>query len=139
LAIDENDFLWVADGCNHRIQVFDTNTEPPTHKFTFGSSGSAIGQLRYPYNLEFDGNGFLYVCEFGNHRIQKFDLKGNSHGVWGGPGSDPGQLHQPWGMALDSKGYFHVIDSYNHRVQRFKGVAVGSEPEPDCWITEIAQ
>jgi DNA-binding beta-propeller fold protein YncE len=135
MAIDEQDQLWVADACNHRIQVFDATTEPPT--FSFGSSGSGIGELSYPYNLQFGGDGFLYVCEFGNHRLQKFDLTGKSHGIWGGPGRDPGQLHQPWGMTLDSQGFFHVIDSYNHRVQRFKGVAMPGEPAPDCWTTEL--
>jgi len=133
LAIDDKDQLWVADACNHRIQVFDTKTEPPTFKFSFGSSGAGMGQLSYPYNLLFDGQGFVYVCELGNHRLQKFDLEGNSHGVWGGAGREPGQLHQPWGMALDSQGYFHVIDSYNHRVQRFKGVAKPGEPAIECW------
>ena len=133
ILIDDKDQLWVADACNHRIQVFDTTTEPPTFKFTFGSFGKGIGQLNYPYNLLLDGQGFLYVCEFGNHRLQKFDLQGNSHGVWGGPGAEPGQLRQPWGMTLDSKGFFHVIDSYNHRVQRFKGVAMPGEKPIDCW------
>ncbi|QEG23181.1 Serine/threonine-protein kinase PknD [Mariniblastus fucicola] len=136
MLVDEKDQLWVADACNHRIQVFDATTEPPTFKFSFGSSGSGIGELSYPYNMLFDGQGFLYVCEFGNHRLQKFDLEGNSHGIWGGPGREPGQLHQPWGMTLDSQGYFHVIDSYNHRVQRFKGVAKEGEPPIDCWQTE---
>ena len=133
LAVDNKDRLWVADGCNHRIQVFDATQTPPSLQFTFGSSGDGIGELSYPYNLVFDGNGFVYICEFGNHRIQKFDLKGNSFGTWGGPGREPGQLHQPWGLTLDSKGYFHVIDSYNHRVQRFKGVGLDGELEPDCW------
>ena len=137
ILIDDKDQLWIADACNHRIQVFDTSTETPTFKFTFGSFGNGIGELNYPYNLLFDGQGFLYVCEFGNHRLQKFDLKGNSHGVWGGPGREPGQLHQPWGMTLDSKGYFHVIDSYNHRVQRFKGVADPGEKPVNCWTKTL--
>jgi len=137
MLMDDKNQLWVADACNHRIQVFDATVEPPTFKFTFGSSGSEIGQLSYPYNMLFGGDGFLYVCEFGNHRLQKFDLEGNSHGVWGGPGREPGQLHQPWGMTLDSKGYFHVIDSYNHRVQRFKGVAKDGEPKIDCWTKAL--
>ena len=133
LAIDDQDRLWVADACNHRIQVFSTATEPPTFEFSFGGSGSEIGQLSYPYNMLFDGQGFVYVCELGNHRLQKFDLEGNSQGIWGGAGREPGQLHQPWGMGLDSQGYFHVIDSYNHRVQRFKGVAGPDEPSVTCW------
>ncbi len=133
LAIDDKDQLWIADGCNHRIQVFDATVEPPAFKSTFGQFGAEPGDLNYPYNLVFDKQGHVYVCEFGNHRIQKFDLSGKTLGVWGGPGRQPGQLHQPWGLALDSLGFIHVIDSYNHRVQRFKAVAMAGEPDPDCW------
>lgn len=133
LAIDDKDQLWVADACNHRIQIFDATVEPPKFVRSFGQFGSNLGELNYPYNIVFDPSGMVYVCEFGNHRIQKFHPSGKSMGVWGGPGRQPGQLHQPWGLALDSLGYFHVIDSYNHRVQRFKGVAREGESQPNCW------
>ncbi len=136
MTVDEQDRLWVADACNHRIQVFDAKQEPPAFLFQFGEHGDGQGQLSYPYNISMDGQGFIYVCEFGNHRIQKFDLEGNSHGYWGGPGREPGQMHQPWGFAVDTSGFFHVIDSYNHRVQRFKGLGETPEQSPDCWNTD---
>ncbi len=120
IAIDKNDHLWVADACNHRIQVFDASG--PTVKFlrSFGENGTDPGQMRYPYGILLDGKGYVYVCEWGNHRIQKMTLDGKPVAIWGGPGKQPGQLHQPWGMAMDSQGFIHVLDSYNNRVQRFK-------------------
>jgi len=115
LAIDQQDRIWVADACNHRIQVFDT-----TGKLLdiWGEEGSDLGQLYYPYDLAFDGAGHVYVCEYGNHRVQKFTLDGQYVGSWGTNGKGPGQLHNPWAIALDSKGRLHVLDSNNHRVQR---------------------
>lgn len=120
LAIDQQDRLWVADACNHRIQVFDTRPQPPKLVRMWGEPGTQVGQLRYPYGLILDGRGHVYVSEFGNHRVQKFTLDGKSLGTYGGPGRAAGQFAQPWSLALDSQGSLHVLDSYNHRIQRIR-------------------
>lgn len=123
IGLDDNQHLWVADACNHRIQVFDVSDparRPPPVVKTIGSKGTNPGQFRYPYGLQLDGQGHLYICEFGNHRIQKLTLNGEPVSSWGTVGKGPGQLHQPWGIGLDSLGSIHVLDTYNHRVQRFR-------------------
>ena len=120
LAIDEQDHIWVADACNHRIQVFDATGDSAKLVRNWGTEGAEPGQLKYPYDLALDGKGNVYVCEFGNHRIQKFTVDGQLLGLWGNVGRDPGQLHNPWAMVRDSRGYLHVLDTYNHRVQRLK-------------------
>ena len=119
LAMDANNHLWVTDACNHRIQVFDANVEPPKLLFHWGESGSAAGQLCYPYAIELLDDGNVMICEFGNHRVQKFTTDGKSLGVWGTAGKQPGQFSQPWAMAVDSKNMIHIADTYNHRIQRF--------------------
>ena len=118
LAIDDQDRLWVADACNHRIQVIDVSTEKPELVTIWGEEGEGDGELRYPYDLILDGRGSVYVCEYGNQRVQKFTEQGEWLETWGAPGSDTGQLRQPWALARDSRGRLHVLDSYNHRVQR---------------------
>lgn len=120
IAVDEHDHLWVADSCNHRIQVFDaTGSEAKLIKM-WGEEGEAPGKLRYPYDIVLDQDGNVIVTEFGNHRVQKFTRDGKSLGVFGGPGRGPGQFYQPWALVQDSKGRLHVLDSYNHRVQRLR-------------------
>lgn len=119
ITIDENDFLWVADACNHRIQVFDATGDSPEIVKVWGENGFNVGQLRYPYDLWLDGEDHLYIAEFGNNRIQKFTRDGESLGTWGGPGKEPGQLFQPWALCVDQRGFIHVLDTYNHRVQSF--------------------
>ncbi|HVT26554.1 MAG TPA: NHL repeat-containing protein [Lacipirellulaceae bacterium] len=116
IEFDADEKLWVADACNHRIQVFDREGKLVT---MWGTPGSEPGQLYYPYCLGLDGKGHLYVCEYGNHRVQKFTLDGKSVGCWGGVGRKPGQLNNPWAFVIDSRGRIHVLDSMNHRVQRF--------------------
>lgn len=118
LAIDEHDQLWVADACNHRIQVFDATGSAPVLVDHWGLEGREPGQLRYPYDLVFDDKGHIFIAEFGNHRVQKFKLDGTFVAGWGRQGREPGQVHSPWALVRDSHGLLHVLDTYNHRVQR---------------------
>jgi DNA-binding beta-propeller fold protein YncE len=115
LALGPDGNLYVADACNHRIQVFTKDGELVR---IWGSPGTEPGELMYPYDLAFGRHGELYVVEYGNHRVQKFTPEGQSLGCWGGPGREPGRLCSPWALAVDSRGRVHVIDSENHRVQR---------------------
>ena len=120
LAVDAQDRVWVADACNHRIQVFDATGSEARLVKIWGEEGQAPGQLCYPYDLALDGRGHLYVCEFGNHRVQKFTLDGQSLGCWGTSGRQAGELSSPWALALDSRHRVYVLDTYNHRVQRVR-------------------
>ena len=115
MAFDADDRLWVADACNHRIQVFDRSG---TLLQYWGRQGSEPGEMYYPYCLALDGRGHLYVCEFGNHRVQKFTLDGRSLGCWGTHGRGPGEMHNPWALVLDSRRQIYVLDTNNHRVQQ---------------------
>lgn len=119
MAIDEQDRIWVADACNHRIQLFQVNEDRAELVDIWGRQGSQPGELNYPYGLDLDSNGELIVCEFGNDRVQRFTRDGQTRGTWGRNGRAEGELHQPWAAVRDSRGRIHVLDSYNHRVQRF--------------------
>jgi ABC-type Fe3+ transport system permease subunit len=115
LAVDAADRIYVADSCNHRVQVFS-----PQGRFlrAFGQPGREPGQFSYPYDVQVDGAGRQYVCEFGNSRIQIFAADGQWLETIGGPGAAPGQFANPWSLALDSRGNLYVADSQNHRVQK---------------------
>jgi DNA-binding beta-propeller fold protein YncE len=115
LALGPDGNLYVADACNHRIQVFTRSGELVR---CWGEPGRQPGQLSYPFDLAFNPKGELVVVEQGNHRVQKFTPTGESLGCWGGPGREPGCLNHPWGLVVDSKGRVHVLDTDNHRVQR---------------------
>lgn len=119
VSLDPSGLLYVADACNHRIQVFDVSGSQARLVRMWGEEGFAPGKLRYPYDLLVDDAGDVYVCEYGNHRVQKFTSEGVLIGWWGVNGRRPGELIQPWGITQDSRGRMYVLDSYNHRVQRF--------------------
>ena len=116
IGIDSQDRLFVADSCNHRIQVFARDG-----KFIreHGKPGGAQGELSYPYDVRVDRAGNEFVCEFGNSRVQIFDGEGRTVEIIGGAGAAPAQMNNPWAICLDSKGNLYVADSGNHRVQKF--------------------
>lgn len=115
ICVDGQDRLYVADSCNHRIQIFSADG-----KFVrqYGRAGSGLGELSYPYDIAVDAQGNQFVCEFGNSRIQVFDANCQPVEIIGGPGAEPGKFANPWGVALDARGNLFVADALNHRLQK---------------------
>lgn len=116
LAVDREDRIYVADSCNHRVQVFSREGE---FLRSYGRPGRGLGEMSYPYDVQVDAAGLQFVAEFGNSRVQVFDPAGHPVEIIGGSGSAPGQMSNPWSLALDSAGNLYVADSQNHRVQKF--------------------
>jgi sugar lactone lactonase YvrE len=115
LCLDGAGRLYVADSCNHRVQVFG----PDGHWLrSYGKPGTGLGELSYPYDIAVDTAGYQFVCEFGNSRIQIFDSEGQPVETVGRAGTAPGEFANPWSVALDSRGNLYVADSLNHRVQK---------------------
>lgn len=118
--VDEEGLLWVADSCNHRIQVIDWREEKPRLVAILGEQGAGTGQLQFPYGMTLASENRILISEFGNHRVQCWTRQGKPLSSWGSAGKEPGQLNQPWAVALDSKERVYVVDSGNNRVQRYK-------------------
>jgi ABC-type Fe3+ transport system permease subunit/DNA-binding beta-propeller fold protein YncE len=135
LCVDAQDRLYVADSCNHRIQVFSSDGQFLT---SYGKAGSGKGELSYPYDICVDQEGRQYVCEFGNSRIQVFDRNHESIEIIGAAGPTPGQFNNPWGVALDSAGNLYVADSQNHRVQQLLRAEHSSVPRQPATAGNLA-
>ncbi len=118
LGIDSHDLLYVADSCNHRIQVFRSDGQ---FVRTYGHAGRGPGEFSYPYDIKVDELGRQYVCEFGNSRISILDANDHLIETIGGhaAGAAPGEFANPWSITLNSAGDLYVADSQNHRVQKF--------------------
>jgi sugar lactone lactonase YvrE len=115
LGLDAAGRLYIADSCNHRIQVFSAEGK---WLRSYGRAGAGAGQMSYPYDVRVDEAGYQFICEFGNSRIQIFDRRDQSVEILGGPGSSPARFSNPWSIALDSHGNLYVADAGNHRVQK---------------------
>ncbi len=73
VTVDKNGRIYVVDGGNHRIAVFNPDGSFIT---TFGTKGSLDGQFLFPLGISSDLNGRIYVADSGNFRIQVFDEQG---------------------------------------------------------------
>ncbi len=108
VAVKGNE-VFVSDGRNHRIQVFDLD-------------GAALRQfggdvLERPMNLDIT-NGELYVADFFADRIQVFSLDGEYRRSIGNPGPGPGEFSAPGGVAVAPGGDLYVAEFSNQRVQK---------------------
>ncbi len=108
--------IYVADSCNHRIQVF---TADGRLLRAHGKAGQGPGEFSYPYDVRVDAEGRQYVCEFGNSRVQVLGPDDQPLEVLGGPGSLPNEMNNPWSLCLDPAGNLYVADSLNHRVVKY--------------------
>jgi len=116
LGLDTAGRLYVADSCNHRIQIFSADGN---WLRSYGRPGQGLGEFSYPYDVRIDAIGLQFVCEFGNNRIQIFDGQDRPVEILGGVGTAPGRFNNPWSIALDSRGNLYVADANNHRGQKF--------------------
>ena len=123
LAFDSAGRLYIADGGNHRIQVFEIVGGKPVYSTTIGTtgvSGTAAGKFNYPNHLAFDSSGRLYVMDTFNYRVQRCTSAG---GVWscvtffgepGVSGSDPYHLAR-WTNGIEIRNdVIYIADSDNH-------------------------
>ncbi|MGA9370469.1 MAG: hypothetical protein WBV53_01330 [Solirubrobacterales bacterium] len=92
VALDGADHLYVSEGGNSRISVFDTAGPSFTRAFGWGVDTGAAA---------FEVCTAATTCETGS------------------PGPGVGQLGQPLGVAIDCEGAAWVADSSNNRLQRF--------------------
>ncbi|MEJ8801611.1 MBG domain-containing protein [Pontibacter sp. H249] len=106
IAVDQNGFVYAADGANNRIQKFDNQGN---FILEFGTTGSAHGQFQQPLGVFVDKGGFLYVSDSQNNRIQKFNLQGNFLQSIGGTSGTDGYLDFPQDVAVDAAGNIYVM------------------------------
>ena len=112
-----NNKVYVADCCNHRIQVLNSDL---TLSAIFGQHGQIKGQFRYPNGITCDGAGNVYVADKNNHRIQVFTAKGKFLRMFGRHGKGSGKLLWPIGVAIDpSNTHVYVSDNGNQRISVF--------------------
>ena len=117
------DRLYVVDGGNFRIQVFDMEG-----KFlkSFGEVGKQLGNFGRPKEADTDAEGNLYVIDtsFGNFQI--FNSEGQLLMFIGERGeSGPARFTLPSGICLDEDGRIYVVDQLLKNVQIFRPYKLG--------------
>lgn len=122
VTLGRNDFIYVTDALNFRIQVLN-------HKFQFlktiGSAGDGPRHFSRPKGIATDSEGNIYVVDalFGN--VQIFDPVGKLLLVFGKPGNGPGEFWLPNSIFIDSEDRIYISDAYNSRLQVFQYLSYG--------------
>lgn len=135
--------LYVADTHEHRVLIYDAQSDSGEPIATFGSYGTGDGQFTYPTDIAVlvgeDGSAHrFYVSEYGGHdRVSIFDEDFTFLSSFGSFGvaseAPPGEVvfDRPQSIAIDHEaGELIVADACNHRVGRFT-----LEGEPIAWVT----
>lgn len=117
VAIDRQGNVYIADGGNQRIQIFDPGGR---YKDKWGERGILEGQFLYIDDIAIDDkNHLIYVLDSFIHRVQKFSLDGAYQGQWGVPGDGDGEFKDPKGISVDQMDFVYVADSGHNRIQKF--------------------
>lgn len=119
LAIGVDDRLYVVDGGNFRVVVFDRDGRYLT---SFGSVGKQYGQFARPKEVAVDRDGNVYVVDaaFGNFQI--FDPDGALL-LFVGERSErdgPARYMLPSGIAVDEDGRVYMVDQWFRKVDVYR-------------------
>jgi len=76
LTVDDDDNIYIADGANHRIQIFNPDGSKVIK--SFGQHGAKEGEFNRPYGIYYDhqNNGNLIITDHNLHRVQIFTQNG---------------------------------------------------------------
>lgn len=105
-----NQFIYVTDTNNKRVQVFDLGGTPI---FKFGKEGEGQGQFKFPYGITGDKDGQIYVSDLYNGSISVFDNKGKFIKYFGE--KDPKE------KIIDSPGSIRIIGDKLYEADIHKG------------------
>jgi DNA-binding beta-propeller fold protein YncE len=123
VALGKDGRIYVVDGGNFRIQIFDKDGK---YIKSFGSVGKQMGQFARPKEIAADAEGNIYVADaaFGNFQI--FTSEGDLL-MFIGDRSErdlPAGYMLPSGIAVDEDGRIYFVDQWFARVDVFRPYAL---------------
>lgn len=123
VAVGLNGRLYVVDGGNFRVQIFDRNGK---YMSSFGTIGKQLGNFARPKEVATDSQGNVYVADaaFGNFQI--FSPEGDLL-MYVGDRSEqdaPGKYMLPSGIAVDEDGRVYFVDQWFRKIDVFRPYAM---------------
>jgi len=116
VSVSKDGRIYVVDGVNNRIRIFDRNGH---YLSSFGRKGSGNGELRFPLGIDIDKSGKVYIADSGNHRLQIFSPDGKFIAKINIPSNNKYPA-DPTDIAVDdSRNRCYVVDNDNHHILVF--------------------
>jgi DNA-binding beta-propeller fold protein YncE len=124
IAVGRDGRIYVVDGANFRVQVFESDG---TFVTSFGSIGVNPGQFSRPKGAAIDPDGNVYVTDtaFGNFQI--FNADGQLL-LFVGARSEtmrPARYMLPAGIGVDEDGRVYMVDQFFRKVDVFRPAGIG--------------
>lgn len=118
-ALGPDGRLYVVDGGNFRVQVFDRKGK---FLHSFGGIGRQGGQFSRPKEIAVDAAGNVYVADAAFGNFQVFAPEGKLLLAVGrrGARSAPAAYMLPSGIAVDGDGRVYMVDQFHRRVDVFR-------------------
>jgi DNA-binding beta-propeller fold protein YncE len=125
-AIGKNGQIYVVDGGNFRVQVFDRDGK---YLQSFGTVGKQLGNFARPKEIASDREGNIYVADaaFGNFQI--FNGDGELL-MFIGDRSErdgPGKYMLPSGIDVDEDGRIYFVDQWFRKIDVYRPVSLKAE------------
>jgi tripartite motif-containing protein 71 len=115
ISLDAAGFLYVGEGSECRVHVYDTNLK---EALRFGACGGGEGEFQSIAGIAADADHIVVV----DHQVtpvQVFDRKGNFVRGWGKHDMGIENFSLPEAVALDAHGHVIVIDQLRHEIKFF--------------------
>ncbi len=132
IAVAPNGDVYVSDGDNRRVQVFDKT----------GAFKKILNTSGVPRGAAIDDKKRLYVVDALAHQVDIYDLEGTEIAHFGQQGFGPGQFNFPIDVALDGS-RIYVTDRGNDQIQVWAWPGAGLPPikapsTPLGWLACLA-
>lgn len=126
VAIGINGQIYVVDGGNFRVQVFDRTGR---YLNSFGSVGKQMGNFARPKEIATDATGNVYVVDaaFGNFQI--FNAEGDLLMFIGerSESDGPARYMLPSGIYVDEDGRVYMVDQWFKKIDVYRPHALGAD------------
>lgn len=123
VAIGKEGQLYVVDGGNFRVQIFDRNGK---YLQSFGAVGKQLGNFARPKEAATDREGNVYVADaaFGNFQI--FNPEGELLMFIGDRAEQdgPARYMLPSGINVDEDGRIYFVDQWFRKIDIFRPYAL---------------
>lgn len=117
VVLDKNGDVYVSDGLNARVQIFDKDGKFIT---MFGKRGDKPGGFSQTKGIAIDSDGNIYVVD-PLKAIQIFNRNGDLLGLLGAPGSKGiGAMNLPMGLHIDKNDRIYVADQLNRALHVYQ-------------------
>ncbi|WP_265943544.1 6-bladed beta-propeller [Dechloromonas sp. A34] len=125
-AVGKNGQIYVVDGGNFRVQIFDRDGK---YLQSFGSVGKQLGNFARPKEIATDAAGNVYVVDaaFGNFQI--FNPDGDLLMFIGerSERSGPAKYMLPSGIYVDEDGRVYMVDQWFKKIDVFRPHALAAD------------